>query len=279
VVDSTATGFVESDAQNALGFPSDTINSALATSGPSAMNVYAPITNVAGRQFARIDTATLAGAATQSLVYGSVSNDITGTSRLVFANQIIVRKTVDTVTSAATTTINARWVLPSASPSAAGPGAPNFVARDQAFTANANIPVRNGTAFVAGTPRGTSGSARVFIDTIASPATHPGFVWVTGDNRPIFAINDRALETFPARIAAASRSLSCASASNHAGSLRIFCTHGRTTESTNAALGPTSAPAAAPEVIAPPVTPDGGPVTFGRPTAGSRTSPSVLKNV
>ena len=190
IVDSTASGFVATDVQNTLGFPLDTINSALATSGPSAMQVYAPITNVAGRQFARIDTATLAGAATQSLVYGSVSNDITGTSRLVFANQIIVRKTVDTVTSAATTTINARWVLPSASPSAAGPGAPNFVARDQAFTANANIPVRNGTAFVAGTPRGTSGSARVFIDTIASPATHPGFVWVTGDNRPIFAIND-----------------------------------------------------------------------------------------
>lgn len=190
IVDSTSTGFVVTDVQNTLGFPNDTINSALATSGPSSMNVYAPITNVAGRQFARVDTATLSGNATQSLVYGSVSNDISGTSRLVFANQLIVRKTIDTLTSAATTTINARWVLPSAATSPAGPGVANFVARDQAFTANANIPVRSGAAFLAGTPRGTSGSARVFIDTVNSPAANPGFVWVTGDNRPIFAIND-----------------------------------------------------------------------------------------
>jgi len=191
IVDSTAAGFIVTDVQNTLGFPNDTISSALTTAGPAALQVYAPITNVAGRSFARVDTSTISGNATQSLVYGSVSNDVSGTSRLVFGNQFIVRKTIDTVTSATTTTVNVRWVLPNASSTPAGPGTANFVARDQSFSVNQNIPIRVGaTLLLPTTPRGTSGSARVFVDTISSPATHSGYAWVTGDNRPIFVIND-----------------------------------------------------------------------------------------
>jgi len=191
IVDSTAAGLVVTDVQNTLGFPSDTINSSLSTAGPSVINLYAPITNVAGRSFASVDTATLSGNATQALVYGSVSNDVTGTSRLVYGNQFIIRKTIDTSTNAATTTVNVRYVIPAAATSAAGPATTNFVAREQAFTTNANIPVRSGATFLPGTFRSTSGSSRVFIDTLNAPAAYPGYAWVTGDNRPIFVINDQ----------------------------------------------------------------------------------------
>lgn len=191
IVDSTAAGFIVTDVQNTLGFPNDTINSALASSGPSAIQVYAPITNVAGRNFARVDTATISGNATQSLVYGSVSNDVSGTTRLVYGNQFIVRKTVDTVTNATTTTVNVRWVLNNASATPAGPATANFVARDQSFSVNQNVPIRLGANLLTpGTLRGVSGSARVFLDTLAAPTTNAGFAWVTGDNKPIFVIND-----------------------------------------------------------------------------------------
>ncbi|MBL0169192.1 MAG: hypothetical protein IPP90_00475 [Gemmatimonadaceae bacterium] len=194
IVDSTAAGFIVTDVQQTLGFPIDTINSSLATAGPSTIQVYAPITNVAGRSFAKVDTSTVSGNATQSLVYGSVSNDVSGTSRVIWGNQFIVRKTVDTLTSATTTTVNVRWILPSAANSAAGPGVANFVARDQAFSVNQNVPVKVGTAIlITGTQRGTSGSAKVYVDTISSPASgvNHGFVWVTGDNKPIFITNDQ----------------------------------------------------------------------------------------
>jgi len=190
IVDSTAAGFISTDVQNTLGIPLDTINSTLSSSGTAVIQIYAPITNVAGRTFARVDTTTISGNASQSLVYGSVSNDVTGTSRLVYGNQFIVRKTIDTVTSAATTTVNVRWVLANAATSATGTPTANFVARDQSFTTNANIPVRSGAAILPGTLRGTTGSSRVFVDTINSPAAYPGYAWVTGDNRPIFVLND-----------------------------------------------------------------------------------------
>ena len=190
IVDSTSAGFIVTDVQNTLGFPNDTINSSLAASGPSTIQIYAPITNVAGRSFARVDTSTIAGNASQSLVYGSVSNDVSGTTRLVYGNQFIIRKTVDTLTSATTTTVNVRWVLPSAATTAAGPAVANFVAKDQSFSGNINTPVRSGANLFTGVARSTSGSARVFVDTLNSPATNSGFVWVTGDNKPIFVIND-----------------------------------------------------------------------------------------
>ena len=191
IVDSVAgRGLVITNVQDALGFPLDTINSAFATSGPASLSIYAPITNAAGRQFARVDTATLIGKATQPVLVQAVSNDVTGTTRLVFANQFIIRKTVDTVTRATNTTVSARYVLPNAATSATGTPQANFLAREQVFTAAQNIPVRLGINLLPGTPRGVSGSARVFVDTINATAAYPGYVWVTADNRPIFAIND-----------------------------------------------------------------------------------------
>ena len=191
IVDSTSAGFIVTDVQNTLGFPNDTINSSLSSSGPSAIQFYAPITNIAGRNFARVDTSTISGNATQSMVYGSVSNDVSGTTRVVYGNQFIVRKTIDTVTSATTTTVNVRWVLPNASATAAGPATANFVARDQSFSVNQNVPIRLGANLVLpGTRFTVSGSARVYVDTLNSPAANSGYAWVTGDNRPIFVIND-----------------------------------------------------------------------------------------
>jgi len=191
VVDSLpGRGLVITNAQDAFGFPLDTINSAFATSGPASLTVYAPITNAAGRQFARVDTSTVVGNSTQPVLVQAVSNSVTGTSRLVFGNQFIVRKVQDTVTRAVSSTISARWVLPTATTSPTAPATTNFVAKEQSFTTTGDIPVRQGTTLLPGTARGFSGASRVFVDTIVSPSGYPGYVWVTGDNKPIFAIND-----------------------------------------------------------------------------------------
>jgi hypothetical protein len=78
---------------------------------------------------------------------------------MVFGNQFIVRKTVDTLTAATTTSVNVRWVLPNAAASPAGPAVANFVAKDQSFSVNANIPIRLGAnVLTPGTLRGTVGS-------------------------------------------------------------------------------------------------------------------------
>ena len=191
VVDSVGGTYVASNVEAALGIPRDTINSPLTVSGPSTITVYAPITNAAGRTFATVDTATASGFATQSVAFNSVGNNVTGVTRLVFGNQFIVRKTIDTTTRATTTTISARYVIPRAATTATGTPTVNFVAREQTFSTNANIPFSNAGTPVAGTFRGLSGSSRVFQDTIASTAGQVGYLWVTSDNKPIFGINNQ----------------------------------------------------------------------------------------
>ncbi|WP_411279115.1 hypothetical protein [Gemmatimonas sp.] len=191
VVDSLpGRGLFITSAQDAFGFPRDTINSAFATSGPASLTVYAPITNAAGRQFARVDTSTVVGNSTQPVLVQAVSNSVSGTSRLVFGNQFIVRKVQDTVTRAVSTTISVRWIIPNATTSPTAPATANFVAKEQTFTTSGDIPVRLGTTLLTGTARGVTGASRVFVDTLTSPPGYPGYVWVTGDNKPIFAIND-----------------------------------------------------------------------------------------
>lgn len=191
IVDSTSAGFVTTDVQNALGITTDSISSALTASGPSALTIYAPITQAAGRTFARVDTSTVTGSATQDVQFTPLQNDIRGSTRVVFANQFIVRKTIDTLTSATTTTVSARQVIPAAATSATGAVSTGFVAREQTFTTNANIPVRTGTTLSTGTFRSVSGSSRVFVDTINAVAGSTGFVWVTSDNRPIFVVDNQ----------------------------------------------------------------------------------------
>ncbi len=191
IVDSVGGAYVASNVEDALGIPRDTINSPLAVSGPSTITVYAPITNAAGRSFASVDTSTASGLATQSLAFNSIGNNVTGVSRLVFANQFIIRKTVDSTTNATTTTISARYVIPRASTTPTGTPTVGFVAREQTFTTNANIPFSNAGTPIPGTLRGVSGASRVFQDTIASAAGQVGYVWVTSDNKPIFGINNQ----------------------------------------------------------------------------------------
>ncbi|WP_158514731.1 hypothetical protein [Gemmatimonas phototrophica] len=196
IVDSSATGFFSTDVQNALSVTKDTISSALAGSGPSTITVYAPITNAAGRSFARVDTSTVLGKATQDVIVGNVNNDASGRTRMVFANQFIVRKTIDTITSAASTTISARYIVPSATTSPTGTRVVNFLAREQQFTVGQNIPVRVGTALLAGTARGVTGSSRLFVDTVSAPANSMGYVWVTQDGRPIYMTSDQYAANF-----------------------------------------------------------------------------------
>lgn len=183
-------GLFITNAQDAFGFPRDTINSAFATSGPASLTVYAPITNAAGRRYARVDTSTVAGTATQGVRIDAVSNSASGTTRFVFGNQFIVRKVQDTVTRAVSTTISARWILPQAMTSPTGVPQASFLAKEQTFSATGDIPFRLGANLLAGTVRGTTGASRVFVDTITSPAAYPGYLWVTGDNKPIFGMND-----------------------------------------------------------------------------------------
>jgi hypothetical protein len=191
IVDTSATGgFTVTDLTTAFRLPTDTISSALSTSGPTTVNVYMPISDVAGKTYAQIDTATVAGSATQQLTFSAVSNSITGTTKMYFGNQFIVRKTIDTLTSAATTQVTARWILPRAATSPTGTVTTNFVASERTFSANLNVPVRNGAAQIAGTFRSIAGSSRVFIDTLNAPTGRPGFVLVDGTNRPIVVTND-----------------------------------------------------------------------------------------
>ena len=196
VIDSTAAGLTITDVQNTLNITLDTISSPLATNGPSTINVYAPISQSAGRTFARVDTNSVSGRATQDLIVTNVSNSATGSTRLVFGNQFIVRKSIDSLTNAATTTVTVRQVLPMATTSPAGPTLANFIAREQTFTVNENIPVRSGTGLLAGTRRTTSGAARVFIDTITAVTNSVGYVWVTSDNKPIYVVDNQYAANF-----------------------------------------------------------------------------------
>lgn len=192
IVDSTAAGFIPTDVQNAFNITLDTISSALASSGPTTITVYAPITQAAGRSFARVDTVTAAGRATQGVLVDNVSNDVKGSTRLVYGNQFIVRKTVDTLTNATRTTVTARYIVPNSTTSPTGTTGPGtIVAREQTFTAPVNIPVRVGAAVIAGTQRSISGSSRVLIDTVNALAGSTGFVWVTSDNRPIYVVDNQ----------------------------------------------------------------------------------------
>lgn len=191
VIDTGSNGLFVNNVQNLFGLTQDTISSALATNGGSVINIYAPITNAAGRTFARVDTATLGGKATQDLQFSTIGSTVTGTSRLVYANRLIVRKTIDSITNAATTTVTAQYVIRRAVLSPGDAEVLDFVARSQTFSANENVPVRSGANPITGTLRGTSGSARIYVDTISAVNNSMGFVWVTSDNRPIFVTDNQ----------------------------------------------------------------------------------------
>ncbi|MEN9507620.1 MAG: hypothetical protein RLZZ621_183, partial [Gemmatimonadota bacterium] len=191
IVDTAATGgFTVTDLTTALRIPTDTINSALATSGPTTVNVYMPISDVAGKTYAKIDTATLGGTATQQLTFSAINNNIAGNYKLLFGNRFIVRKTVDTLTSAATSQVTAQWVLPRAATSPTGTPVTNFVASERTFSANLNIPARSGSTLLAGTARGTTGSSRILLDTLVSVAGRPGMLMVDSKNQPVWVVND-----------------------------------------------------------------------------------------
>lgn len=196
VVDSSGAAIVVTDLAATLGITLDTISSALSASGPTTISAYAPITNAAGRTFARIDTSTVLGKATQDVAVTNVSNSVAGTSRLVYGNQFIVRKTIDTLTSAASTTVAVRYIVPSATTSPTGTRVVNFVAREQTFSANVNTPVRVGAAVFNGTQRSFTGSARVLVDTISAATNSMGFVWVSSDNKPIYIVDNQYATNF-----------------------------------------------------------------------------------
>lgn len=191
IVDSIGGQLAVSNVELALGVPRDSIRSALSGAGPSTIRVYAPITNAAGRSFASVDTATLSGNASQGVGFAGVGNNVSGTTRVIFANQFVVRRTLDTLTQRGSTTISARFIVPRAQVGVGGTPSNLFVAREQTFSANENIPVRVGVGFVNRTQRSIAGGSIIQIDTVNSPAGQIGYLWVTGDDRPIFAIDNQ----------------------------------------------------------------------------------------
>jgi hypothetical protein len=186
VVDSVGGRLVATDLQVTLGLPIDTINASIARSGPTALTVYVPVSLPAARSFARIDTSIVLGTATQRVTIENVSNAASGRYRAIFANQFIVRRTTDTVTNVSSTTVQAQVVLPAAA-TATG-NVTNLVAREYTFTTAGNVPVFTGTAGatatqVTGTLRSTTGTTRLFIDTVRSAAGRTGYVLVNDSTR------------------------------------------------------------------------------------------------
>ncbi|MEP6764762.1 MAG: hypothetical protein ABJB66_10650 [Gemmatimonadaceae bacterium] len=192
LVDSSSAGFFVSDISRAFGFAEDSLQSSLLNNPSAIAHIYAPITNAAGTQYARVDTSTVGGQATQAIRIGVNNAQSANATRVFFANQFIVRRTLDTASKATNTTVAARWILPLAAttPTANAPTT-NFLAMERQFTGPLEIPISQRGLLVAGTQRSVAGSTKTFIDTIGLTLATPGYVWATADNKPIYVTTDR----------------------------------------------------------------------------------------
>jgi hypothetical protein len=189
VVDSIGGRIQPTDLTAALNLPIDTINGALARSGPTTAGIYVPVSLPAARSFARIDTSTMVGKSTQRLRLADITNQASGNFRVIFANRYVVRRTTDSLSNASSTTVQVQSVGPAKLPTGVLDTA--AVLREYTFTSNANIPVRVGANLLAGTRRSTAGSARVFVDTVRSAAGSVGYAVVNDSARSIvFATTD-----------------------------------------------------------------------------------------
>jgi hypothetical protein len=97
VIDSIDGRLASTDLGAALFVDADTINSPLFRSGPSTVDVYAAMSYPAGRRYATLDTATIAGGSTQAINPFIRTAGIDGTFERVYGNRFILTEQIDTV--------------------------------------------------------------------------------------------------------------------------------------------------------------------------------------
>lgn len=154
---------------DALAVDVDTATSQLATTGPTTVRVYAPVSIPAATFVARVDTATRQGAATNRVTAIARSAHAAGTYRMRFGNRFILTRAVDTLTSARVTTL----VRQSVYARAANPGdaffTTNLVASADTFVSSHDLTYSSPAATALRvTPRTTMGTVLTFVDTISA---------------------------------------------------------------------------------------------------------------
>jgi hypothetical protein len=158
--------------QDALSVDIDTITSPLRASGPSTVLVYAPLSVPAGTIFARLDTATVQGSATNRVDAEATTGSISGNYRFRFGNRFVVTRVVNTTTGVTTTTVERQSVYERGTTDPAGPATLNFVAAADTFSGTGPLSYSTGgnTANIQNlstTPRSTVGDIQTFVDTIS----------------------------------------------------------------------------------------------------------------
>jgi hypothetical protein len=174
---------------DAMGIDIDTVVSPLMTTGPSTVLVYAPLSVPAGAIFARLDTATVQGNATNRVAVSSTSSSVSGRFRLRFGNRFIVQRSVNAASNVTVSTVIRQSIYQRASASPAGPATVDFVAAADTFVGTGTLTYSTGGSFsnryeLSTTPRAnlSTPETQVFLDTISKA----GYVLAKESGEPMF---------------------------------------------------------------------------------------------
>jgi hypothetical protein len=161
--------------QDALSVDIDTITSPLKASGASTVLVYAPLSVPAGTIFARFDSSTVQGNATNRIEAATTTGTVSGRYRVRFGNRFIVQRSVDVASGVTTTTLIRQSIYGRASSSPTDAGTVNYVAAADTFVGTG--PLTYTPASGTGTPApelSTTPNAQlstpdkqVFLDTLS----------------------------------------------------------------------------------------------------------------
>ena len=159
----------------------DTLATALASSGPTTARVYIPVTAPAGVNAARVTLDNSAGIGDVPVVVRLAEQPVAGTYTLDFANRFIITETVNNTTSAVTTRIDAIDAINRAVTTTGTNIDTLAIGFDTAtYTTTGRVPV----AYVGATPTGTTTTAG--DQTITRRIINQlGFVAVRG-TQPLF---------------------------------------------------------------------------------------------
>ena len=158
--------------QDALSVDIDTITSPLKASGPSTVLVYAPLSVPAGTIFARFDSTTVQGDATNRIVASTTTGAVSGRFRVRFGNRFIVTRSVNVATNVTTTTVIRQSIYARARFNG-GTDSVNYVAAADTFVGTGPLTYSSGgnTANVVNLsttarPNLSTPQTQVFLDTI-----------------------------------------------------------------------------------------------------------------
>lgn len=174
--------------EDALTVDIDSVVTPLRTSGSSTVVVYAPLSVPAGTIFARFDSSTVQGNATNRVAINTTSSAVSGRFRMRFGNRFIVQRSVNTVNNATTTMVVRQSVYARGS-MAGSAGAVNFVAAADTFVGTGPLTYSTGGSGLniqnlSTTPRANLSAAQtqVFLDTISKA----GYVVVGENGEPLY---------------------------------------------------------------------------------------------